>query len=112
MRAFVLVLVLTLAGCGLTGGALVTGRVPTGTILIENQSSLPIDVVLLSRCRSSTYGLNRIDRSEPIPSGYYRPFTVDAGCWSIAVGRVGYGDTRRSEEIRPGGTFRFTITDG
>ncbi|HYE94852.1 MAG TPA: hypothetical protein VD962_01485 [Rubricoccaceae bacterium] len=103
-------LLLALAGCGLTGGALVTGRVPTGAITVENQSGHDIDVVLLSRCRNSTYGTNRLRGDEMIPNGYRHSFTVDAGCWDVGVGVIGVGEARQRITVNAGENFVYTIT--
>lgn len=111
MRSFLTLLaIIALSGCGITGGSLVSGDKPTGQIIVANQSGGVIDVILLSRCSSSTYGLNRLGRDEYVPSGYERVFTVDAGCWDVGVGRVGFGQAYEKFEVRPGGTQRYTIT--
>jgi hypothetical protein len=108
-------LALTLAalpagGCAsmITGGPLVTGTRPTAQIVIDNQSGVGVNVVLLSTCSASTYGLNRLPSGLTIPYGGSHGFTVDAGCWDVAVGRVGYGDTRERIDV-PANT-RYVLT--
>jgi hypothetical protein len=94
----------------ITGGELIRPGEPTGTIRVSNQSSGAINVLLVSNCSASSYGLNRLPSGYAIPRGGHYDFTVSAGCWDVAAGIVGYGDTRRRMQIRPGGGVDWTVT--
>jgi hypothetical protein len=104
------------AGCAgmITGGPLVSDpNGPTAQITIVNQSQQGINVVLLSRCSASTYGLNRLPKDMGIPAGNRYSFTVSPGCWDVVAGRTGYGDVReRFETVTAGSTATFTVTGG
>ncbi|MDP3801129.1 hypothetical protein [Brevundimonas sp.] len=102
----------SLGGCAslITGGELIRPGEPTGTIRVSNQSSGAVNVVLISDCNASTYGLNRLPSGYAIPRGGSYDFTVSAGCWDVAAGIVGYGDTRRRMQIAPGGGVDWTVT--
>jgi hypothetical protein len=104
------------AGCAgmITGGPLVSDpNGPTAQITIVNQTPGEINVVLLSRCSASTYGLNRLPKDMAIPAGNRYSFTVSPGCWDVAAGRVGYGDVReRFDTVRAGSTATFTVDGG
>lgn len=101
-----------LGGCAslITGGELIRPGEPTGTIRVSNQSSGAINVVLISACSASSYGLNRLPSGYAIPRGGHYNFTVSTGCWDVAAGIVGYGDTRRRMQIRAGGGVDWTVT--
>ena len=101
-----------LGGCAslITGGELIRPGEPTGTIRVSNQSSGAINVVLISNCSASTYGLNRLPSNYAIPRGGSYDFTVSAGCWDVAAGIIGYGDTRRRMQIRAGGGVNWSVT--
>lgn len=104
----------TLASCEsmITGGPLVRPGEPTATIRIENVSRGAIDVVLISTCSASTYGLNRLPSGTHIPPGRAYQFTVSAGCWDVAVGRIGYGEVRRRfNNIPPGMVQAYAVGD-
>jgi hypothetical protein len=102
---------LATAGCAdlITGGDLIRPGEPTGTIRVTNVSHGDIDVVLISNCNASTYGLNRLPSGYVIPQGRSYDFTVSAGCWDVAAGIVGYGDARRRMQIAPGGGFNWSV---
>lgn len=106
----------TLAGCastaltGSTGTNLANANGATGTIRIINESGEYLDVVLISDCDAFTYGMNnQLPQNEGIPNGGSYDFTVPAGCWDVAAGAVGVGDTRHRMEIPPNGIFELTI---
>lgn len=89
--AAVAALAVTTAGCGslLTGGPLIRPNEPTGGLQIQNVSrSNSIDVVLISDCSASTYGLNRLPSGYSIPPGGSYTFTLSAGCWDVGAGEV------------------------
>lgn len=99
------------SGCAslITGGDLIRPGEPTGTIRVTNVSSGAINVVLISDCNASTYGLNRLPSGMAIPRGGSYDFTVSAGCWDASAGIVGYGDARRRMQIVPGGGFNWNV---
>jgi hypothetical protein len=69
-----------------TGGPLIREGEPVGAIDVGNASGAPINVVLISACSASTYGLNRLPSGTYIPSGSSYRFTVSAGCWDVGAG--------------------------
>lgn len=81
---------LATGGCSLvTGGELVRPGEPTGAIEVRNVSrTAGIDVVLMSDCSASTYGLNRLPSGHSIPPGGSYRFTVSAGCWDVGAGEI------------------------
>lgn len=111
LRAAAAAALIATAGCAdmITGGDLIRPGEPTGTIRVTNVSSGAIDVVLISNCSASTYGLNRLPSGMAIPRGGSYDFTVSAGCWDVAAGIVGYGETRRRMQIAAGGGFNWSV---
>jgi len=111
LRAAAVAALVATGGCAslITGGELIRPGEPTGTIRITNVSHGPINVVLISDCSASTYGLNRLPSGMAIPQGRSYDFTVSAGCWDVAAGIVGYGDARRRMQIAPGGGFNWSV---
>ena len=103
----------SLGGCAslITGGELIRPGEPTGAIRVNNVGAGVIHVVLISDCNASTYGLNRLPSGTAIPSGRSYDFTVSAGCWDVAVGRVGYGDVRERMTVPAGRVFTYSVTD-
>jgi len=89
-RAAAVAALLATGGCSLiTGGELIRPGEPTGAIEIRNVSrSAGIDVVMMSDCSASTYGLNRLPSGYSIPPGGSYRFTVSAGCWDVGAGEV------------------------
>lgn len=90
-RAAVALSFAALSGCAslITGGELVRPGEPTGSLVIRNVSrGNAIDVVLVSTCSASTYGLNRLPSGYSIPAGGSYTFTVSAGCWDVGAGEV------------------------
>ena len=114
MRALFLVAVVLLApGCMslVTGGPLVRSGEPTGTLVVENASGIPLNVVLISACSASTYGLNRLPRGTGIPPGGRYPFTVSAGCWDVDAGSTATGgEARQRMSVEAGRTTVYTVT--
>lgn len=91
LRAVVAATVIGLGGCAslITGGELIRPGEPTGSLEIRNVSrGNSIDVVLVSTCSASTYGLNRLPSNYSIPPGGSYTFTVSAGCWDVGAGEV------------------------
>ncbi|MFJ6024051.1 hypothetical protein ACIQC9_05585 [Brevundimonas sp. NPDC092305] len=102
---------IALTGCAslITGGELIRPGEPTGTIRVSNVSRGAINVVLISDCNASTYGLNRLASGVAIPQGRSHDFTVSAGCGDVAAGIIGYGDTRRRMQIEAGGGVDWAV---
>jgi hypothetical protein len=107
---------IALAGCsttaitGSTGTNLASANGATGTIRIINDSGEFLDVVLISDCDAFTYGMeNQLPPNTGIADGSYYDFVVPSGCWDVAAGAVGVGDTRHRLELPPNGIFELTI---
>jgi hypothetical protein len=104
---------LALAGCAsmVTGGPLIRPGEPTGTIRVSNGSPYLVDVVLISACSASTYGLNRLPGGSSIPPGRSYDFTVSAGCWDVGAGSVSGGGQQAYQRmnIAPGGGVNYTV---
>ena len=98
-----------LGGCAslITGGELIRPGEPTGALEIRNVSrGNSIDVVLVSTCSASTYGLNRLPSGTSIPPGRSYTFTVSAGCWDVGGGEV------LSQNTWTEGYVRVTVAPG
>jgi len=108
----VLASLLLLAACSsmITGGDLIRPGESTGTIVVANQSSNVLDVVLISDCGASTYGLNRLPQGIAIPVGGSYQFTVSAGCWDVDAGAFGIGEARQRMSVGAGGVTTYTVT--
>lgn len=94
-----------LSGCGsslVTGGPLIRPGEPQGAIRIINATSDQLNVILISTCSASTYGLNRLPSGMAIPRGGSYDFTVSAGCWDVAGGTIAVGDARGRLQVAPG----------
>jgi hypothetical protein len=102
-----------LAGCAsmVTGGPLIRPGEPTGTIRVSNGSGYMVDVVLISACSASTYGLNRLPSGMAIPPGNSYDFTVSAGCWDVGAGSVSGGGQQAYERmnIPAGGGMNYIV---
>ena len=100
-----------LGGCSslITGGDLIRPGEATGTIEVINNTGGTLDVVLISECNASTYGLDRMGDTEVIPPGSSRAFTVSAGCWDVDAGAFGVGEARQRMTVAPGGITQYTV---
>jgi hypothetical protein len=102
-----------LSGCSsdlVTGGPLLRPGEPTGFIEVVNHSNGPINVVLISTCSASTYGLNRLPSGSAIPRGGSYTFTVSAGCWDIDAGSTSRAaEARQRMQVRAGGGARYVV---
>ena len=109
--AAALACVAVLSACSslITGGDLIRPGEATGTIEVVNNTSGTLDVVLISECNASTYGLDRMGDNEVIPPGASRAFTVSAGCWDVDAGAFGVGEARQRMTVSPGGITRYTV---
>ena len=70
-----------------------------------------IDVILVSECNASTYGLNRLPSGVALSSGQSYSFTVSAGCWDVDAGSIGYGEARQRMQVPAGGIMEYTVGD-
>lgn len=111
--AAVLSVAAALSGCAgmITGGDLIRPGEPTGIIQVNNRTSHSMNVVLISNCNASTYGLNRLPSGVSIPSGRSYQFTVSAGCWDVDGGVIGVGEARQRLNVYPGRVTPYTISD-
>lgn len=104
-----------LAGCSgdawITGGELIRPGEPTGTITVINGTSQVIDVILISECGASTYGLDRLPDNVALGNGESFDFTVSAGCWDVDAGSIGYGEARQRLSVAANGITEYTVTD-
>jgi hypothetical protein len=104
-----------LAACSadslITGGELIRPGEPTGTITVINGTSGNIDVVSISDCNASTYGLDRLPDNVAIGPGQAYSFTVSAGCWDVDAGSFGYGEARQRMSVAANGITEYTVTD-
>ena len=109
--ALALACVAVLSACSslITGGDLIRPGEATGTIEVINNTGGTLDVVLISECNASTYGLDRMGENEVIPHGASRAFTVSAGCWDVDAGAFGVGEARQRMTVAPGGITQYTI---
>jgi len=100
-------------GCAsmVTGGPLIRPGEPTGIIRVSNGSRYMVDVVLISACNVSTYGLNRLPSGTGIAPGRSYDFTVSAGCWDVAAGSMSGGgqEARERMHIPAGGGTNYTV---
>ena len=94
----------------ITGGELIRPGEPTGTIEAINNTGGTLDVVLISECDASTYGLDRMAENEVISDGASRAFTVSAGCWDVDAGAFGVGEARQRMTVAPGGITTYTVS--
>lgn len=104
-----------LAACSsdawITGGELIRPGEATGTLTVVNGTSRVIDVVLISECDASTYGLDRLPDNVALGTGDSYSFTVSAGCWDVDAGSIGYGEARHRLSVAAGGITEYTVTD-
>jgi hypothetical protein len=103
---------LAVTGCAsmVTGGPLIREGEPTGVIVVQNGSGMMVDVVLISACNVSTYGLNRLPTGTGIAPGGSYQFTVSAGCWDVSAGSTsGAAEARQRMTIQPNGGVRYTV---
>ncbi len=104
-------LLVTACSSLITGGELIRPGEPTGVIEVVNETARVVDVVLISECNASTYGLNRLPEGASISTGESYQFTVSAGCWDVDAGSIGYGEARQRMSVAAGGLTRYTVTD-
>lgn len=104
--------VAVLSACSslIAGGELIRTGESTGVIQVVNDTSGVLDVVLISDCGASTYGLNRLPTGAAISPGSSYDFTVSAGCWDVDAGAIGVGEARQRMTVDAGGISRYTVT--
>lgn len=101
---------LMLSACSVTGGPLIRQGEPTGIIQVVNGAPYAVNVVLISACNVSTYGLNRLPSGTAIRPGGSYTFTVSAGCWDVAAGSTSaMTEARQRMQVRAGGGVRYTV---
>lgn len=112
IAAAALLLAGALSGCAgmITGGELIRPGEPTGYIEVVNRTRQSVNVVLISACSASTYGLNRLPGGASIGVGASYRFQVSAGCWDVDAGAVGVGEARQRMTVDAGGVSRYTVT--
>ena len=94
----------------ITGGPLLRPGEPTGIIQVANGSGYNVNVVLISACNVSTYGLNRLPSGMGIPPGNSYDFQVSAGCWDVSAGSTsGQVEARQRMNIPAGGGVRYIV---
>lgn len=102
------------AGCyGAMGGELVRQGEPTGTLRIVNGSATTVTSVLISECRASSYGLNRLPEGSVLRPGQAWDVTVSNGCYDLMVGygtATGYAAAVQRLTVPAGGVTSFTAT--
>lgn len=93
-----------------TGGPLIRQGEPIGAIDVGNASGGQINVVLISACSASTYGLNRLPSGMAIPAGGSYRFEVSAGCWDVAAGSTSaMVEGRQRLNVAPGRATRVNF---
>lgn len=93
-----------------TGGPLIRDGEPIGAIDVGNGSGGAINVVLISACSASTYGLNRLPSGTVIASGGSYRFAVSAGCWDVAAGSTAaMVEGRQRLNVAPNQATRVTF---
>lgn len=111
--AFLASALLLTASCAsdlVTGGPLLRPGEPTGAIDVGNASGGQINVVLISACSASTYGLNRLPSGMAIPAGASYRFPVSAGCWDVAAGSTSaMVEGRQRLNVAPGQATRVNF---
>jgi len=110
--AFATCAFLLTASCAgmVTGGPLIREGEPIGAIEVGNASRGQINVVLISACSASTYGLNRLPSGMAIPSGGTYRFPVSAGCWDVAAGSTSaMVEGRQRLNVAPGQATRVNF---
>lgn len=114
MAAALLGLAATTTGCEslITGGDLIREGLPMSRFTFENRSSQPFDVILISTCEASSYGLNRLPSGVVIRQGQSYTWDVSAGCYDVAAGAIGVGDTRKRINIPAGRTLTLFYDGG
>lgn len=111
IKLAVLAALLLLAGCAslITGGPLITDpNLPTGQLIINNQSGVTLTGIAISNCRASSYGMNRLNRGEVVPHGRQRSFTVTVGCWDVYLHGADNSNRRQRMEVGANG-MRYTL---
>ncbi len=109
--AIAVVCLVVVSACAslVTGGPLIRPGEPVGAIEVINRSARLVDVVLISDCSASTYGLNRLPDGVAIPPGRSYRFQVSAGCWDVDAGVVGYGEARQRMNVAPNSIVQYSV---
>lgn len=81
---------LLLSGCGITGGQLIKEGVPTGTIVVTNNSNITFTAITISDCNAMSHGFNRMPGNGRLPPGSSQSWKVSQGCYDVMVGGNGW----------------------
>ncbi len=112
LAAAALALVSACASDLVTGGPLLRPGEPTGIIRVVNNTSHTVNVVLISTCSASTYGLNRLPGGTVIARGRSYDFTVSAGCWDVDAGSTsGNVEARQRMTVDAGRGVEYVVHD-
>lgn len=98
---------------GMMGGELIRAGEPTGTLRLINGSQSTITSVLISECRASSYGLNRLPQGAVLQPGQYWDVTVSTGCYDVMIGygtTNGYAAATGQVTVATGRTTSFTAS--
>lgn len=110
--ALVLGATTALGACyGMMGGELVRPGAPTGTLRLVNGSNTTITSVLISECRASSYGLNRLPERAVLQPGQYWDVPVSEGCYDVMIGygtATGYAAATGRVDVAAGRITSFT----
>ncbi|MCU0882385.1 MAG: hypothetical protein MUF14_06930 [Hyphomonadaceae bacterium] len=102
----------SVGGCyGALGGELIRPGEATGTLRIINGSGTTVTSVLISECRASSYGLNRLPEGTVLRPGQAWNVTVSGGCYDVMVGygtATGYAAATQRLSVAAGGMTSFT----
>ncbi len=105
-------LLLATAGCMNTRRSAVAGGGGSATVVMLNQTSLPIYFVYISPCSSSGWGEDQLGESEVVQPGSTRTFTMSPGCWDM---KARFRDGREIEErqvyMTAGGSRSWSLTN-
>ena len=106
-------LLLTSAGCMTARRSTSTGGGGgSATVVMLNQTNLPIYFVYISPCSSSGWGEDQLGDSEVVQPGATRTFTMSPGCWDM---KARFRDGREVEErqvyMNAGGSRSWSLTN-
>ncbi len=112
--ALVLTASTALGACyGMMGGELVRPGAPTGTLRLVNGAGTTITSVLISECRASSYGLNRLPQGAVLQPGQYWDVPVSEGCYDVMIGygtATGYAAATGRVDVAAGRITSFTAS--
>ncbi|MEJ0058529.1 MAG: hypothetical protein WDM79_02555 [Terricaulis sp.] len=85
--AIAVVCLVVVSACAslVTGGPLIRPGEPVGAIEVINRSARLVDVVLISDCSASTYGLNRLPDGRRDSAGPFVPVSSVGGAAGMST---------------------------